>query len=251
MEFVKILKERGDYLDNQINHVQEKADSENRYIILLSIAGSLILFYGIIIYNLIIIIISVVMLQIAWIMHKNSSKRLHAYRKGVIGEQSIVELLKNLGDEFYLINDIVLQKPYGNIDHVVLGPNGIFVIETKNYGGTIVCNGDEWYRRYRGKYGPKDYPLPSPSKQAKRNAVQLRAFLINNIKNRNIDLKRLFVNCLLVFTGSDIDLDLNNPTVPILKAEELPSFIANFESNNKFSAVDLEFIANSIIDDLD
>jgi len=220
----------------------------NKYIILLSIAGSLILFYGIIIYNLIIIIFSIVMLQAAWVMHKNSRKSIHAYRKGVSGEQNVVEWLKSLGDEFYLINDIVLQKPYGNVDHVVLGPNGIFVIETKNYKGTIVCNGDEWHRRYRGKYGPKDYPLASLSRQAKRNAVQLRTLLINNIEAKNIDLNRLFVNALLVFTEPDLDLTLNNPTVPTLKAEELPYYIANFESNSKFSVVDLESMANLILD---
>ena len=36
----------------------------------------------------------------------------------------------------------MLPESYGNIDHIILGSNGIFVIESKNYDGKIICNGD-------------------------------------------------------------------------------------------------------------
>ena len=32
-------------------------------------------------------------------------------------------------------NDVNLPGKRGNIDHVVIGPTGIYVIETKNYSG--------------------------------------------------------------------------------------------------------------------
>ena len=67
----------------------------------------------------------------------------------------------------------MLYPKAGNIDHIVLGPNGIFVIETKNYKGEISCYGDVWH----GDYDTESYPIKSVSKQAKRNAVTLKRFI--------------------------------------------------------------------------
>ncbi len=44
--------------------------------------------------------------------------------------------------EFMYLNDLLIENPksktgYSQIDHVVITPYGIFVIETKNYQGTI------------------------------------------------------------------------------------------------------------------
>lgn len=52
-------------------------------------------------------------------------------RKGLEGEQSVASELSYLGDEFLLLNDVMLPGARGNIDHVLVGPTGIFVFETK------------------------------------------------------------------------------------------------------------------------
>jgi hypothetical protein len=41
-----------------------------------------------------------------------------------------------LSDDYYLLNDLYLRDGGGDIDHIVLGPNGVFVLETKNWSGT-------------------------------------------------------------------------------------------------------------------
>lgn len=53
--------------------------------------------------------------------------------RGKHGEQRVFSILKRLPDEYYIWNDIVLQRNgYSvQIDHVVISPYGIFVIETK------------------------------------------------------------------------------------------------------------------------
>ena len=68
------------------------------------------------------------------------------YVKGLYSEILVTEYLKELDDSYYLINDIILPNSYGNIDHILLGPNGIFVIESKHFEGEIRCNGDNWYQ---------------------------------------------------------------------------------------------------------
>ena len=68
--------------------------------------------------------------------------------RGRLGEQKVCSILKKLPAEYYLWNDIVLQRNgYSvQIDHVVISPYGIFVIETKNYTGWIYGNddSDQW-----------------------------------------------------------------------------------------------------------
>jgi len=40
------------------------------------------------------------------------------------------------------MNDLMLPDDKGNVDHLVMGPNGLFVIETKNYSTFVNCLGD-------------------------------------------------------------------------------------------------------------
>ncbi len=83
------------------------------------------------------------------------------YKDGFEGENQVTKSLYSaLNDQYYLINDVKFSGRYGNIDHVVLAPNGIFVIETKNHRGKITCYGDNWYGLKGG----------SPSKQVRGNA---------------------------------------------------------------------------------
>ncbi|WP_085522749.1 nuclease-related domain-containing protein [Tuberibacillus sp. Marseille-P3662] len=70
-----------------------------------------------------------------------SSEKIAA-RKGDIGEYKIDIQLSQLPKEYRCLNDIMINNPrsvsgYSQIDHIVLSPYGIFVIETKNYQGTI------------------------------------------------------------------------------------------------------------------
>jgi hypothetical protein len=203
-------------------------------------------FWGFIRTNIMIIIISILLMKIGWMIYKRYSKKNDDYKNGDKGERAVINALSNLDDRYYLINDITLQQTYGNIDHILLGPNGIFAIETKNYNGIIVCDGDEWHRHYENRKGSKDYTITSPSKQANRNAISLKNFLSNSaaVINRSY----LYINAILVFTEIDVDLRLKNPTVPVLKLDNIYNFIDSFKTNKLFTNEELEFIAKMIID---
>lgn len=72
----------------------------------------------------------------------NKSSAEVATRKGEIGEYKIDIQLSQLPKEYLYINDLMIENPksmtgYSQIDHLVISPYGIFVIETKNYQGTI------------------------------------------------------------------------------------------------------------------
>jgi len=63
-------------------------------------------------------------------------RRYSSYKGGLQGERQVANLLKStLGDDYYLLNDVFFRDGFGDIDHIVLAPNGLFVIETKNWSG--------------------------------------------------------------------------------------------------------------------
>jgi len=185
-------------------------------------------------------------LALTYIMIRYFLIRLFSnWNKGAKGEEKIAAELKKLGNQYLVFNDIVLPGNKGNIDHMVFGKNGIFVIETKNYRGHIFCNKDTWYSHYKGglKIGrrggiywkeTRDYNIRSPSKQIKRNAIVLRNFLKDNYPK----LSHVWINCIVVFTNENSILEINEPTVAILKTEEIVDYIMSNKTNTDFSVKD-------------
>jgi hypothetical protein len=143
----------------------------------------------------------------------------------------------------------VFSDGYGNVDHVVLGPNGVFVIETKNYGGKIICYGDEWSRQYTNKKNGSfnrfiHFELGSPSKQAKRNSMRIKRVIESS---ETFKSRRIWVEGIVVFANQSVDLKISNPTLPILKIEELPDFIVTRKSNIQFTLQETELMGKEIL----
>lgn len=169
------------------------------------------------------------------------------YKKGMMGEASVASALKNLDNNYLLINDLKLKGKMGNIDHIILGPNGIFAIETKSFRGDIGCNSDEWTRRTKCSSSIKD--LESPSYQVKRNAAEIRQLLQS--AGDTVKGKSLFVDGIVVFTDPEAHLELKSPTVPVLKLGELCDYIKNSKSGDRYSSRDLESMAEFLLDHAD
>jgi len=167
---------------------------------------------------------------------------LHKYRiynAGWSGEKQVSKLLSNkFSDDYFLINDLYLQNGGGDIDHIVLGPSGIFVLETKNWSGEISCRGDEWQR------GGKPSFTGSPSLQVKRNASKIR-----RIVDVSPSLKPLGIHVegIVVFTNKHAMLHLNNPSVPILKLSALTNHITTQRPSVTFGRQQVEEMAEEIL----
>lgn len=60
--------------------------------------------------------------------------------KGWLGEQRVARIVKRLGNDYTSYHNVYVTKANGEltqVDHIVTSPFGIFVVETKNYTGTI------------------------------------------------------------------------------------------------------------------
>lgn len=69
----------------------------------------------------------------------NSVSKQKLSRSGNAGEKKIKDILKGLPRCCIAINDVILKTKTGTtqIDHIIVSPFGIFIIETKNHTGMI------------------------------------------------------------------------------------------------------------------
>ena len=80
-----------------------------------------------------------------------------------------------------IINDLRIEYngERAQIDHLVVHPYGLVVIESKSIYGEVKVNGHgEWSRSYRGEW----YGMPSPVKQAALQGALLKNLLRDNVE---------------------------------------------------------------------
>jgi len=77
-------------------------------------------------------------------------ERADRYQKGAVGEEATARLLAELDPgRFTVFHDIRLPGSRANVDHVVVGPTGLFVVDSKNYTAKVTVNKDTlWCGRY-------------------------------------------------------------------------------------------------------
>lgn len=80
--------------------------------------------------------------------------------RGAIGEERALEVLAKLPQEYVIYNQVKLpdsrsRTGYREADFIVIGPNGLFVVENKDFRGTIVGTGEDakWEQHKVGRGG--------------------------------------------------------------------------------------------------
>ncbi|MEC5165454.1 hypothetical protein RCH18_001182 [Flavobacterium sp. PL11] len=112
---------------------------------------------------------------------------INPFIAGALGEHKVVKELKKLSDDFILINDFQCsfkpaiydrkQKKYlksVQIDHILVAPSGVFLIETKNWSQKSLAN----------------LSLRSPVEQIKRANFALFSILSGNLSKNKLKLNK-------------------------------------------------------------
>lgn len=71
-------------------------------------------------------------------------KEGYSWIRGAKGEKIVSNHLETFPSGYYIFNDVKIPRGKVNFDHVVVGPTGIFLIETKNFSGNFLIYGDKW-----------------------------------------------------------------------------------------------------------
>lgn len=141
-------------------------------------------------------------------------------RAGAAGESVLPRLLQSLPDSYTLINGVPVPGAHADIDHVLVGPTSIWALEAKHHVGMVQCDGDAWGYMRRGQGGiPQEGHIGNPSQQARRSAESLTRYL----QRRGVGEQ---VEPIVVFTHPQVELTLDRPTLPVLRAAEVHAFIA-------------------------
>lgn len=90
-----------------------------------------------------------------------------AWRIGAEGERLTARALLKLPSSYRVLHDRPTPRSKANIDHVVIGPTGVFTVETKNYKNGVKIKGGRVYGSGRNLTGVVE--------QARRQAVTVAA----------------------------------------------------------------------------
>ncbi len=178
---------------------------------------------------------------------KSIIDEINNYIYGALGEQKVIKVLENLPNEYFLINDFSLtfSTPIYNrqeddyiksvqIDHVLISPSGIFLIETKNWSEQSLNN----------------LSLRSPVQQIKRSNFALFILLNEGITTNNLNInqhhwgeRKIPIRNLIVLTKVKPNEDFQY--VKILTLNELLNYVKYFKPT--FSNKETQEITNYLL----
>jgi len=89
----------------------------------------------------------VVAAALAWLLRFRPSPATAAWRHGAEGERRTARLLAPLERHGYQVfHDLAVPGSPANVDHVVVGPTGVYVIDSKRYRGHLhYSSGHVWH----------------------------------------------------------------------------------------------------------
>jgi len=138
---------------------------------------------------------------------------------GRSGEQQVRNTLAaELPEPFVLLNGLTLPRCAGDIDHVVVGPTGLFVLETKTMAGIIECDPDGTWRRTKIGRAGTAYGgfIGDPARQAQQNIAAVRASLKRRLPHL-FSGTPLWIEGLVVFAHPRTQLETEHSPVPALR----------------------------------
>jgi nuclease-like protein len=88
---------------------------------------------------------------VAWRLRFRASQPTRAWRDGARGERATARRLRRLERCGYtVLHDLAMPGSRANLDHIVIGPSGVFVIASKRYRGRLhqTPDGMLWHGHY-------------------------------------------------------------------------------------------------------
>jgi hypothetical protein len=89
---------------------------------------------------------------VGWRQRFRPSEQVTAWRRGAKGERHTARLLDRLTrDGFVVFHDLAIPGSPANVDHLMIGPTGVFVIDSKQWTGTVHQSADglAWHNHHR------------------------------------------------------------------------------------------------------
>lgn len=177
---------------------------------------------------------------------QNAMNRI-AKKSGVMGETTVASVLSMLSQEYIVFNNVLLKwksrqgMRSSQIDHVIVSPYGLFVIETKNHKGVILgdIQNEVWTQLLT--YSRQRFTFRNPffQNQSHLNSLEMQ-----------LGIGQQFMCGIVVFASPEVDISgVNAPCItvnclydtimryrtPVWSAEQTYSIASNLSYMNKSS----------------
>ncbi len=167
-----------------------------------------------------------------WMKSRENMGQAGLLDVGMSGEAEVTrELADYLDARFYIFNDIMIRhgRRSAQIDHLVVSPLGLFVIETKNWSGRIEGHAvDKVWKQIR-RDGQAPRMLKNPMDQNRGHVEVLKGFRAGK------GIPEVEMISLLVNRNPRARFLIEDMPMPILEPAETGETIARYRPKNQLT----------------
>lgn len=169
--------------------------------------------------------------MISFLFFLQHSHIIRIYRAGYVGEKKAGKLLSGLPRGYVKKHNIHItwNNHKSEIDYLIVGPTGVFIIEVKNMRGMIRGSedGQNWTQNKMGKNGKMfQHAFYNPIKQVQTHAKRLAKKLNQALKYD----QKIWVQGMVLFVHNDVKIELHNIRTPVFtEINPLIHYILNRE----------------------
>jgi hypothetical protein len=162
------------------------------------------------------------------------------FGKGWLGEYQVRRIIgkNNPNKSKYVINNLTFNDGTKSvqIDHLIISPSGLIVIETKNRVGKIYGKEDDLNWTVVFKYGKEKASMFNPVKQNQGHLKSLEKILTTKTPMHSI----------IVFTKNADLREISTQTTPVVYANSLKQFIKDYSVDETISPEQVLDIYNQL-----
>jgi len=156
-------------------------------------------------------------------VERHENERM-TWRKGALGEYEVGAELERLSDSYVVFNDVNTEE-FGNFDHIVVGPPGIFALETKNWTGLIDTDA-------AGELTRNGKPSSQPHVRSLEQKVMMLREQVAVLCRRD----DLFVRGVMVFPKASVAAPFGKTrSIHCVRIEKLRDYIDNPKFSQKLT----------------
>jgi len=131
---------------------------------------------------------SIIMLIIFWLLFTKLDQRIAGYKGEALGQKELRKL-KRYGYKIFANMKLKYDNDKSEMDFIVIGSNGIFIVEVKNIKGIITGHIDDQYLTQikKTKYNTYENKFYNPIKQVNTHVYKLSKYFKDNHINHWIE----------------------------------------------------------------
>lgn len=138
-------------------------------------------------------------------------------------DQVIDKVLKGLGHKYHLFH-YILPK----VDHVLVGPQGIFALNAQPADGEVQYEGGRWRRKFHWAQllrGFGDDAVGDPARDLAQEKKALQEFITAQLPDAEVEAEGV-----VVFTNEQLQLTADDALIAVARVDKLKSLLRGYKS---------------------